>query len=383
MDLTSAGENRFIQIHEIEELRNDAYDSSNRYKERTKTLHDSHLKDNKQFQVGDRVLLYNSRLRLFPSKLKSRWSGPYTVHVVFPYGTVEIGKEDGMILKVNGHRLKKYLTGPIEPTLEIEPLKCLSWDLVVSLNQQIRLQPLITEPWSRLLYFNSPQYHELLMEFFASYSFSIPSQNIYRKRFGLTFRLGGRWRRLSAAQFATRMGLYTEVELDTDVFDGLHDFEDEIEKAMFWAEVVEGVYDPRRAKATKLHDLLHYFTHVCDTSPFDMRTLWYMQIVEKTPVGMRLRELSTKHELFNQRIDNFQAEQTRQYDLLHQIQDDQRWSFQWLFASHQSAAAFHQFDVSEPPRFDYGYSSGGAQKCSRGGHDGEAIASGPHDDKED
>ncbi|KAD4585384.1 hypothetical protein E3N88_22985 [Mikania micrantha] len=119
MDLTSAGENRFLQIHEVEELRNDAYDRSKRYKERTKKLHDSHLKENKQFQVGDRVLLYNSRLRLFPGKLKSRWSGPYTVREVFPYGTVEIGHEDGRIFKVNGHRLKKYLSGPVEPALEV------------------------------------------------------------------------------------------------------------------------------------------------------------------------------------------------------------------------------------------------------------------------
>ncbi|KAL8218100.1 hypothetical protein R6Q57_021473 [Mikania cordata] len=75
---------------------------------------------------------------------------------------------------------------------QIEPMKCLSWDLVINLNQQTRLQPLITEPWSRLLYINRPQYRKLLMEFFASYSFSFPSQNVYRKHFGLTFRLGGK-----------------------------------------------------------------------------------------------------------------------------------------------------------------------------------------------
>ncbi|KAD5507595.1 hypothetical protein E3N88_15298 [Mikania micrantha] len=163
------------------------------------------------------------------------------------------------------------------------------------------------------------------------------------------------------------------------------------------------------------------FTHECDTPPLDMRTLRYMKLVEQTPVGMHLKgrdgriwdpvpkeneeeeeeeheeegptrrrahmvsqeELHAEQQRFNQRIDNFQAEQTRQYELLHQIQDDQRKSFEWLFASHQSAAAFHQFDVSEPPRFDYGYASGGAQKRSRGGHDGEASGSGPHDEDED
>ncbi|KAL8214099.1 hypothetical protein R6Q57_003548 [Mikania cordata] len=114
------------------------------------------------------------------------------------------------------------------------------------------------------------------MEFFASYPFSFPSQNVCQKRFGLTFRLGGRWRRLSAAQFATRMGLYTEGDLALEVFDGVHDFEDEIEKATFWSEVAKAVYDPQRAKYTKLHDPLHRFIH---------RVL----IVGQTPVGMFLR----------------------------------------------------------------------------------------------
>ncbi|XP_022018900.1 uncharacterized protein LOC110918931 [Helianthus annuus] len=98
LDMAAAGENRFVQIHEMEELRHDAYESSKLYKERTKTLHDACLKDKKEFRVGDR--------------LKSRWSGPYTVQSVFPYGTVEIGHEDGRVFKVNGHRLKAYVGGP-------------------------------------------------------------------------------------------------------------------------------------------------------------------------------------------------------------------------------------------------------------------------------
>ncbi|KAD7117034.1 hypothetical protein E3N88_04302 [Mikania micrantha] len=122
LDLTSAGENRFMQVHELEELRNQAYENSRIYKERTKKLHDNHLKDNKQFQVGDRVLLYNSRLRLFPGKLKSRWTGPYVVKEVFSYGTVEIEHSDGRIFKVNGHRLKHYIEGPTSEELEVVEL---------------------------------------------------------------------------------------------------------------------------------------------------------------------------------------------------------------------------------------------------------------------
>ena len=59
-------------------------------------------------------MLYNSRLRLFPGKLKTRWSGPFTVVQVFPHGAVEIAREDGGSFKVNGQRLKIYMGGGFE-----------------------------------------------------------------------------------------------------------------------------------------------------------------------------------------------------------------------------------------------------------------------------
>ena len=66
------------------------------------------------FEPGQQVLLYNSRLRLFPGKLKSRWSGPFVVHQVYPHGAVDIFQEnEGTIFKVNGHRLKHYLGGDV------------------------------------------------------------------------------------------------------------------------------------------------------------------------------------------------------------------------------------------------------------------------------
>ncbi|XP_076893036.1 uncharacterized protein LOC143544949 [Bidens hawaiensis] len=122
LDLACASKNRMGQLRELEELSGQAYENSQIYKERIKKLHDARLKDQKQFQVGDRVLLYNSRLRLFPGKLKSRWSGPFSVRHVFDYGTVEIGHEDGRIFKVNGHRLKHYLGEPVETVLEVVDL---------------------------------------------------------------------------------------------------------------------------------------------------------------------------------------------------------------------------------------------------------------------
>ncbi|KAK1406558.1 hypothetical protein QVD17_41984 [Tagetes erecta] len=114
LDLACAGEHRFLQLHELEELRDEAYGSSIMYKEKTKRLHDKHLRGVKEFHEGDRVLLYNSRLKLFPGKLKSRWSGPHIVKEVFPYGTVEVEHDDGRRFKVNGHRLKHYIEGLVD-----------------------------------------------------------------------------------------------------------------------------------------------------------------------------------------------------------------------------------------------------------------------------
>ena len=112
MDASAAGEHRTFQIHELEELRHHAYESSRLYKERIKKYHDSRLRTVKEFKEGDLVLLFNSRLKLFPGKLQSRWSGPFTVTKVFPYGTIEVtASPSSEPFKVNGHRLKLYRVG--------------------------------------------------------------------------------------------------------------------------------------------------------------------------------------------------------------------------------------------------------------------------------
>ncbi|GJR13089.1 reverse transcriptase domain-containing protein [Tanacetum coccineum] len=77
-DLKTAGDHRKLQLNELNELRDQAYENSLIYKERTKKLHDSKIK-NRIFNVGDRVLLFNSRLKIFSGKLKTRWSGPFTI----------------------------------------------------------------------------------------------------------------------------------------------------------------------------------------------------------------------------------------------------------------------------------------------------------------
>ncbi|GKA42021.1 hypothetical protein Tco_0734681 [Tanacetum coccineum] len=79
-------------MNELNELRDQAYENSLIYKEKTK-IHDSKIK-NRVFNVGDRVLLLNSRLKIFSGKLKTRWTGPFTVAQVFPYGTIELSQSD-------------------------------------------------------------------------------------------------------------------------------------------------------------------------------------------------------------------------------------------------------------------------------------------------
>ncbi|GKD14219.1 reverse transcriptase domain-containing protein [Tanacetum coccineum] len=96
------------------EVSNKAYENSLIYKEKTKRIHDAKIK-NREFHVGDRVLLFNSRLKMFLGKLKSHWTGPFTVAHVFPYGTIELSQADGPNFKVNGHRLKHYFGGDIPP----------------------------------------------------------------------------------------------------------------------------------------------------------------------------------------------------------------------------------------------------------------------------
>ena len=88
-DEAASREQRRLQLLELEEMRLTAYESSKLYKERVKKYHDKKLLK-KDFQPGQQVLLFNSRLKLFPGKLKSKWSGPLTIKKVQPYGAMEL-----------------------------------------------------------------------------------------------------------------------------------------------------------------------------------------------------------------------------------------------------------------------------------------------------
>ncbi|GJZ19436.1 reverse transcriptase domain-containing protein [Tanacetum coccineum] len=72
MDLTAAAKNRFMELNELMELRDGAYENARIYKERTKKWHKSRLRGDKDFKNGEKVLLFNSRLKLHPGKLKSK-----------------------------------------------------------------------------------------------------------------------------------------------------------------------------------------------------------------------------------------------------------------------------------------------------------------------
>ena len=84
-----ASEKRLLQSNELEEMHNDSYENAKIYKEKTKRWHDKHLL-RKEFKVGDKVLIFNSKLKLFLGKLRSRWSGPFTITSVTPYGAIGV-----------------------------------------------------------------------------------------------------------------------------------------------------------------------------------------------------------------------------------------------------------------------------------------------------
>nr|GFC03492.1 hypothetical protein [Tanacetum cinerariifolium] len=121
----TVGENRASWSDKLEDalwafrtaFKTSAYENSLIYKERTKKLHDDKIK-NRIFNVDDQVLLFNSILKIFSGKLKSRWSGPFTISEIYPYGTAKLIHPDGCNFKVSCHRLKHYYGGD-PPTLEI------------------------------------------------------------------------------------------------------------------------------------------------------------------------------------------------------------------------------------------------------------------------
>ena len=89
-------------MNELDELRRESYECSRIYKERLKLFHDKTIAQ-KTFEPNQKLLLYNPRLHMFLGKFHSRWTGPFVVKVVYPYGAVEIeNPKNGKSFKVNG-----------------------------------------------------------------------------------------------------------------------------------------------------------------------------------------------------------------------------------------------------------------------------------------
>ncbi|XP_070015531.1 uncharacterized protein [Nicotiana sylvestris] len=114
MDMDLAGEKRLLQLNELDEFRLHAYENAKLYKEKTKRWDDKYIQHCK-FELGQEVLLFNSRLKLFPRKLKSRWADPFVVLSVTPHRTVELRdiNSSGTFL-VNGQRVRHYWGGDIK-----------------------------------------------------------------------------------------------------------------------------------------------------------------------------------------------------------------------------------------------------------------------------
>ncbi|XP_038885849.1 uncharacterized protein LOC120076148 [Benincasa hispida] len=117
-DLASVGKVRKLQLNQLVEWRMNAYENAKLYKEKSKKWHDDRIK-NRTFVEGQQVLLFNAHLRLFPGKLKSRWSGPFCIKTIFSHGAVELATKDrSNTFKVNGQRIKPYLGGDVDRRME-------------------------------------------------------------------------------------------------------------------------------------------------------------------------------------------------------------------------------------------------------------------------
>ncbi|CAN6677819.1 unnamed protein product [Malus baccata var. baccata] len=101
----TSGSQRRLQLNELDEIRHEAYDNASIYKQKTKAFHDNMIRG-KSFSIGQKVLLFNSRLRLFPVQIQS----------------LKTGQE----FKVNGHRLKPYYDNFVEHAVDDIPLDAVS-----------------------------------------------------------------------------------------------------------------------------------------------------------------------------------------------------------------------------------------------------------------
>ncbi|CAN6544186.1 unnamed protein product [Malus baccata var. baccata] len=144
MNLEEAGSQRRLQLNELDEIRHEAYDNASIYKQKTKAFHDNMIRG-KSFSIGQKVLLFNSCLRLFPGKLRSKWIGPFVITNVSSYGAIQIQSlKTGHEFQVNGHRLKPYYENFVEQTVEDISLGAVGTNGEVPSNTMMRIRFVIT-----------------------------------------------------------------------------------------------------------------------------------------------------------------------------------------------------------------------------------------------
>ena len=85
-------EHRKFQLCDLDELRLFSYENARIYKEKIKQWHDKHIQQ-RNLISGQQFFLYNSRLKLFPGKLRSRWFRPFRLINIHPHGAVDLKNE--------------------------------------------------------------------------------------------------------------------------------------------------------------------------------------------------------------------------------------------------------------------------------------------------
>jgi hypothetical protein len=109
-DFRLTGKKRLLDLSSLDEWRNEAYENSRLFKEKVKQWHDRRILK-REFHVGEKVLLYRSRLRFFGGKLLSKWEGPFIIEEVYRSGAIKIASlKDNTAQVVNGQRLKNYIS---------------------------------------------------------------------------------------------------------------------------------------------------------------------------------------------------------------------------------------------------------------------------------
>ena len=181
------------------------------------------------------------------------------------------GQMDHRFLRFNPNNSKENACIPLldqlwERRTNIDEPRRLSWALMEQLNQSERLQEMLSAPWARLINIEMPIYLELTLEFFASYKLKKPKHtpvDFFNKQHGIKFRLGGRWHHWSIAKLGRKLGIYTDDDLDTNMFMSMYEFPTRVSKIQAWNEIADDdrEYSARSSKASKLRDPLWRVLH--------------------------------------------------------------------------------------------------------------------------